>query len=159
MVNIDYAYGQQAELIMRNLILLFGSRIRSISVFGKSGAVVGQRGDLLLPGRLLMQLDDQLYSVPHRNLSSADFLAVGCDLPVHQGTLLTVLGTVMQSREMLHYYRYFWDVIGMEMEGSFYLRESCAPVPWACCATTCACASPTTLPTRRWRKEPRWSPV
>ena len=29
----------------------------------------------------------------------------------------------MQSREMLHYYRLFWNVIGMEMEGSFYLRE------------------------------------
>lgn len=29
----------------------------------------------------------------------------------------------MQSREMLHYYRHFWNAIGMEMEGSFYLRE------------------------------------
>ncbi len=30
---------------------------------------------------------------------------------------------VMQNCEMLHYYRHFWNAIGMEMEGSFYLRE------------------------------------
>jgi hypothetical protein len=122
-VNIDYAYGQQAELIMRSLILLFGQRIRSISIFGKSGAVVGQRGDLLLPDRLLLQTDDHLYPIPNRDLTPADFAAVGCDRPTHQGTLLTVLGTIMQSREMLYYYRHFWNTIGMEMEGSFYLRE------------------------------------
>ena len=122
-VNIDYAYGQQAELIMRSLILLFGKRIRSISVFGKSGAVVGTRGDVLLPNQLLMQTDDQLYPVANQDLCPADFLAIGYHRPVHIGTLLTVLGTVMQSREMLSYYRNFYGAIGMEMEGSFYLRE------------------------------------
>jgi DNA-binding response OmpR family regulator/CRP-like cAMP-binding protein len=122
-VNIDYAYGQQAELIMRSLILLFGKRIRSISVFGKSGAVVGSRGDVLLPNQLLMQTDDQLYPVANQDLSPADFAASGYHRPVHTGTLLTVLGTVMQSREMLSYYRNFYGAIGMEMEGSFYLRE------------------------------------
>lgn len=122
-VNIDFAYGQQAELIMRNLILLFGKRIRSISVFGKSGAIVGARGDILLPDRLLMQTDDQLYPVANQNLCPADFLASGFHRPVHTGTLLTVLGTIMQSREMLLYYRNFYGAIGMEMEGSFYLRE------------------------------------
>jgi hypothetical protein len=29
----------------------------------------------------------------------------------------------MQSREMLLYYSRFWNVVGMEMEGAFYLRE------------------------------------
>jgi hypothetical protein len=123
LVNIDYAYGQQAELIMRSLILLFGHRIRSISIFGKSGAIVGQRGELLLPDHLLLQTDDQLYPIPNRDLNTTDFAAVDCRLPIHKGTLLTVLGTIMQSREMFYYYRHFWNVIGMEMEGSYYLRE------------------------------------
>lgn len=122
-VNIDYAYGQQAELIMRSLILLFGKRIGSISVLGKSGAVVGARGDVLLPSQLLMQTDDQLYPVGNQDLRPDDFVSSGYYRPVHTGTLLTVLGTVMQSREMLSYYRNFYGVIGMEMEGSFYLRE------------------------------------
>jgi hypothetical protein len=107
---------------MLSLILLFGHRIRSISVFGKSGAVVGNRGDLLLPTQMLLQTDDQLYTIPNHSLSTADLLAVGCQRPLHRGTLLTVLGTVMQSREMLYYYRHFYDVVGMEMEGSYYLR-------------------------------------
>jgi hypothetical protein len=122
-VNIDYAYGQQAELIMRSLILLFGKRIRSISVLGKSGAMVGARGDVLLPNQLLMQTDDQLYPVANQDLCPADLAASGYHRPVHSGTLLTVLGTVMQNREMLAYYRNFYGAIGMEMEGSFYLRE------------------------------------
>jgi DNA-binding response OmpR family regulator len=122
-INIDYAYGQQAELIMRSLILLFGKLIRSISVFGKSGAVVGTRGDVLIPNQLLMQADDQLYPVANQDLCPTDFVASGYHRPIHTGTLLTVLGTVMQSREMLSYYHNFYGAIGMEMEGSFYLRE------------------------------------
>jgi DNA-binding response OmpR family regulator/CRP-like cAMP-binding protein len=122
-VNIDYAYGQQAELIMRGLILLFGKQIRSISILGKSGAIVGNRGDILLPNRLLLQTNDTLYPIPNRDLSVDSFRDVGFDHAVHEGTLLTVLGTIMQSRQMLYFYRHFWDVVGMEMEGSFYLRE------------------------------------
>lgn len=122
-VNIDYAYGQQAESIIRNLILLFGNRIRSISVFGKSGAVVGNRGDMLLPSRFMLQTNDELYTVPNCDLSEEDFRQLNFGRAVHSGTLLTVLGTIMQSGEMLRYYRTFWDVIGMEMEGSYYLRE------------------------------------
>ena len=123
LVNIDYAYGQQAEVILRSLILLFGQRIRSISVFGKSGATVGKRGDLLLPDHLLLQTNDELYPIPNQDLLPADFLSIGWEQAIHQGTLLTVFGTAMQSHEMLLYYSRFWDVIGMEMEGSFYLRE------------------------------------
>jgi hypothetical protein len=119
-ISIDYAYGRQAELIMQSLILLFGRQIRSVSVFGKSGAVVGRRGDLLLADRFIMQSTHELYTVPNNDLAAADFRL---DRPVHTGTLLTVLGTVMQSNEMLHYYRTFWQVVGMEMEGSYYLRE------------------------------------
>lgn len=119
-INIDYAYGRQAKLIMQNLILLFGRQIRSVSVFGKSGAVVGQRGDLLLADKFIMQSTNAFYTIPNNDLSAED---LRIDRPVHHGTLLTVLGTVMQSNEMLRYYQTFWNVVGMEMEGSFYLRE------------------------------------
>ncbi len=119
-INIDYAYGRQAKLIMQNLILLFGRQIRSVSVFGKSGAVVGQRGDFLLADQFIMQSTNAFYTIPNNDLSAGDLRS---DRPVHHGTLLTVLGTIMQSNEMLRYYRTFWNVVGMEMEGSHYLRE------------------------------------
>jgi CRP-like cAMP-binding protein len=122
-VNVDYAYGQQAETIIRNLILLFGTRIRSISVFGKAGAIVGKRGDILLPNQLILQTSDELYEIPNCDLSSSDLSTANHPIDIHEGPLLTVLGTIMQNREMLQYYHLFWNVIGMEMEGSFYLRE------------------------------------
>lgn len=122
-VNIDYAYGRQAKLIMQTLILLFGRRIRSISVFGKSGAIVGHRGDVILPDGLIFQPNNELYPAINQDLVVTDFAAVGYHRAVHEGTMLTVLGTVMQNREMLNYYRTFWDVVGMEMEGAYYLRE------------------------------------
>lgn len=36
-------------LMQDELILLFGTNIRSINVLGKAGAMVGKRGDILLP--------------------------------------------------------------------------------------------------------------
>lgn len=123
LVNIDYAYGQQARLIMQNLILLFGQRIRSISILGKSGATVGRRGDILLPNKLLYQPTGEIYPILNPDLCPASLQAVGWGRAIHQGALLTVLGTIMQSHDLLQYYRVFWNVIGMEMEGSFYLRE------------------------------------
>jgi len=67
-----------------------------------------------------MQTTNELYAVPNNDLQAEDFCL---ERPIHTGTLLTVLGTVMQNNEMLHYYRTFWNVVGMEMEGSYYLRE------------------------------------
>ena len=40
-----------------------------------------------------------------------------------QGVVLTVLGTLMQNRELLHYYKNLWACIGLEMEGSYYARQ------------------------------------
>lgn len=122
-VNVDYAYGRQARLITQNLILLFGRQIRSVSVFGKAGAVAGRRGDILLPDQLIMQSSNEVYPLPNRDLAPADFAGLNFPQAIHQGTMLTVLGTAMQSNEMLRYYRTFWNVVGMEMEGAFYLRE------------------------------------
>ncbi len=41
-INIDYAFGEQAEEIMRSLLLLFGRNVRSINVIGKAGASWGR---------------------------------------------------------------------------------------------------------------------
>ena len=63
-VNIDYAFGEQAEHILRNLVLLFGRNVRSVSLFGKAGALVGQRGDVLVPTAFLEQSGDRYYAMP-----------------------------------------------------------------------------------------------
>mmetsp|Transcript_12951 Transcript_12951/g.37995 ORF Transcript_12951/g.37995 Transcript_12951/m.37995 type:complete len:181 (-) Transcript_12951:2427-2969(-) len=41
---------------------------------------------------------------------------------VHVGPVITVLGTVLQSTELLLFYERLWHATGMEMEASWYLR-------------------------------------
>ena len=40
------------------------------------------------------------------------------DRDVRTGPLLTVSGTLLQNRDMLHFYRHIWDCIGLEMEST-----------------------------------------
>lgn len=122
-LNIDYAYGKQAIYIMSALLQMLRGRIASISVFGKSGSLLGRRGDILIPSRMIMQTNNEFYSLQNNDLTQNDFKGVGFKKEIHIGSILTVLGTVMQNRQMLEFYKLFWSVIGMEMEGAFYLRE------------------------------------
>lgn len=122
LVNIDYAFGQQAEGIIGSLIALFGPRIRGIDVLGKAGGLVGARGDVLVATGFVEQDDDTL----HVPTVSVDVESLARRLPdrrVHVGPVLTVLGTVLQNRPMLGYYRNIWGCVGLEMEGTYYCRQ------------------------------------
>jgi hypothetical protein len=122
-VNIDYAFGEQAEEITRNLILLFGRNVRSINVLGKAGALVGGRGDVICPSAFVEQSGDTFMPVPPLEPACAERLARA--LPgrgIHNGPLLTVRGTLLQNRAMLQFYRRIWGCVGLEMEGAWYLR-------------------------------------
>jgi CRP-like cAMP-binding protein len=120
-VNIDYAFGEQAEDILRSLTMLFGRNIRSINVLGKAGALQGQRGDVLLPTAFIEQRGDAfgVLDPPEAGMSES----LRARLPgraVHSGPLLTVGGTLLQNRLMLNFYRAIWGCVGLEMEGVFY---------------------------------------
>ncbi len=123
-VNIDYAFGQQAEEILSNLLMLFGPNVRSVNILGKAGALQGIRGDLLVANSFVEQTQDLLHPLPSRNWCDAKRLARR--LPnrgVHEGAILTVAGTLLQNRTLLHFYKNIWRCVGLEMEGTFYLRE------------------------------------
>lgn len=127
-VNIDYAFGEQAEHILRNLLLLFGKNVRSVNLLGKAGALAGKRGDLLVPTAFLEQSGDELYEMSGSYLSGleTDNKTLAGRLPgstVHTGAMLTVDGTLLQNRDMLRFYRHIWSCVGMEMEGAYYYRQ------------------------------------
>lgn len=122
LVNIDYAFGQQAEAIVASLIALFGARIRSVDVLGKAGGLVGNRGDVLVATSFVEQEDDQLH-VPTVHLDAGRLAARVPDRGVHVGPVLTVLGTVLQNPTMLNFYKHVWGAVGLEMEGSYYARQ------------------------------------
>jgi len=120
-VNIDYAFGQQAEEIIRNLLLLFHQRIKSINILGKAGALQGKRGDILIPRGFVEQVSDKYWKVDP--LGKELLGALEGRFPqgtIHEGVLLTVAGTLLQNTSMLHYYKNIWGGVGLEMEGSFY---------------------------------------
>lgn len=129
-VNIDYAFGEQAEHILRSLLLLFGRNVRSVNLLGKAGALVGNRGDVLVPNGFIEQSGDEYFDLP----GAADAMSASAvsareiqsrlvSGSVHLGPMLTVDGTLLQNRDMLRFYRYIWSCIGMEMEGAYYYRQ------------------------------------
>ncbi|TVR91000.1 MAG: hypothetical protein EA428_06925 [Spirochaetaceae bacterium] len=120
-VNIDYAFGEQAQYIINNLLLLFGANLASVSFLGKAGALQGERGDILIPTAFIEQGSDIFEPLPNYPLERLKqrFSKRG----VFSGPMLTVRGTLLQSREMLQFYREIWGCIGLEMEGAHYYRR------------------------------------
>jgi hypothetical protein len=124
LVNIDFAFGQQAEEIMANLVLLFGRNLASVNVLGKAGGLRGQRGDLLVPTGFIDQVTDFIHVLPRSQAIDQERLKRR--LPkrgLHSGPLLTAVGTLLQNRMLLNFYRRLWRCIGLEMEGFFYYRH------------------------------------
>jgi hypothetical protein len=123
-VNIDYAFGEQAQHIMRNLLILYGRNVRSISFLGKAGALVGKRGDIVAPTAFVEQSTELFQPVPQPDREMVLHLKESLpDRSVIEGTMLTVDGTLLQNRMMLNFYRHLWGTVGIEMEGSHYIRQ------------------------------------
>ncbi len=120
LINIDYAFGEQAEEIIYNLITLFSRHIRSVNILGKAGGLVGHRGDILVPTAFVLQSDDSLHPLPAPPPGSGAHFA---GLDVHTGPLLTVPGTLLQNRSLLSFYRQIWKCVGLEMEGVYFSRK------------------------------------
>jgi len=124
-VNVDYAFGEQAEEIFRNLITLFQHRLRSFSVMGKAGTLVGKRGDILLPDSFLNQTHDQILPLvpwPSREIQSLKN-GLPSSVVIHQGPLLTVEGTLLQNQSLLQFYKNLWKAVGIEMEGWYFAQQ------------------------------------
>jgi hypothetical protein len=121
-VNFDYAFGDQAGVVGEQLFRELAEHdVRSFSILGKAGSLVGERGSVMLPQYLLRESSRDIYDIPGGNLLRA------ADLPglqvFDQGPVLTVLGTILQNDELLKSYRDEWMVLGLEMEGIPYLRS------------------------------------
>lgn len=123
LINFDYAFGEQAGILVEQLFKVFRERVKSFSIMGKAGTVVGGRGGIMLPTYLLKEGSRDVYDLPFGNALSPEDLT---DLKLGQvhsgGPMLTVAGTIMQNEEMLLRYRENWKILGLEMEGIPYVR-------------------------------------
>jgi len=128
LVVMDYAFGEQAYETMDELLKPFLSKdkkrkyldVDSISIMGKAGILDGGKGDIMIPNAHLFEGTADNY--PFKNeLNTNDFK--GYDLDVFEGTMVTVLGTSLQNKELLKFFHNStWNVIGLEMEGAHYQK-------------------------------------
>lgn len=125
---MDYAFGEQAYETIDELLKPFGNKekattylnIASVSIMGKAGILEGGKGDIMIPSAHIFEGTADNY--PFKNeLCAADFKGHG--LEVFEGTMVTVLGTSLQNKDILKFFHQStWNVIGLEMEGVHYQK-------------------------------------
>jgi hypothetical protein len=126
-VVMDYAFGEQAYECFDELLKPFKKgdkdiplNVVSTSIMGKAGILYGGKGDLMIPSSHIFEGTADNY--PFKNeLKKSDFEGFG--LGVYQGSMITVLGTSLQNRDILTYFmESSWNAVGLEMEGAHYQK-------------------------------------
>ncbi len=127
LVVMDYAFGEQAYECFDELLKPYSKNgkkyplnVISTSIMGKAGILHGGKGDLMVPTAHVFEGTADNY--PIRNvLKKSDFEGYG--LGVYQGSMITVLGTSLQNRDILTYFmESSWKAVGLEMEGAHYQK-------------------------------------
>lgn len=125
---MDYAFGEQAFESIDEFLKPYSTKkndeilinVDSVSIMGKAGILEGGKGDLMIPSAHIFEGTADNY--PFKNeLCAEDFKGHG--LKVFEGTMVTVLGTSLQNKDILKFFhKSTWNVIGLEMEGVHYQK-------------------------------------
>ncbi len=124
---MDYAFGEQAYETMDELLKNYDTEnktipinVQSISVMGKAGVLDGKKGDIMVPTAHVFEGTADNYPI-NNDFSREDFANIG--IPVSEGTMVSVLGTSLQNKDVLEYFlKSSWKAIGLEMEGAHYQK-------------------------------------
>jgi hypothetical protein len=124
---MDYAFGEQAYETIDELlkpIKVDGKKahlnVESISIMGKAGILEGGKGDIMIPSAHIFEGTADNYPFSNE-LSKKDLEGQGVE--VYEGSMITVLGTSLQNKEILKFFfNSTWNVIGLEMEGAHYQK-------------------------------------
>ncbi len=125
---MDYAFGEQAYETMDELLRRHETDghdhampVQSINIMGKAGILEGGKGDIMVPNAHVFEGTADNY--PFENdLGAADF-ENDQGLQVFEGLMITVLGTSLQNKDILRYFKQSsWEAIGLEMEGAHYQK-------------------------------------
>ncbi len=126
---MDYAFGEQAYETMDELLKPYdlpegkGKEyldVRSVSIMGKAGILTGEKGDIMIPDAHIFEGTADNYPFSN-DFTPEDFAEE--DVNVCAGSMITVLGTSLQNRDVLSYFKQSsWQAIGLEMEGAHYQK-------------------------------------
>ena len=127
-IVMDYAFGEQAFETMDELLKPYICNnnqthyfnVESISIMGKAGILEGGKSDIMIPSAHIFEGTADNY--PFENeLKKKDLEGFGID--VYEGTMVTVLGTSLQNKDLLEFFHdSTWKAIGLEMEGAHYQK-------------------------------------
>ena len=125
LIVMDYAFGEQAFEVMDELLKPYEEtgvkehlNIQSISIMGKAGILVGEKGDIMIPKVHMFEGTADNYPLENE-LSVIDF--ENEKVNAFEGTMVTVLGTSLQNKDILSFFKNStWQAIGLEMEGAHY---------------------------------------
>lgn len=123
-IVMDYAFGEQAYETIDELLKPYKKEIRlnveSVSIMGKAGILEGGKGDIMIPFAHINEGTGDNY--PFDNELTVDMFE-NYGIPVVGGTMVTVLGTSLQNKDLLKFFHdSTWGVIGLEMEGAHYQK-------------------------------------
>lgn len=127
-VVMDYAFGEQAYETMDELLKPyidpnnqpFFLNVASVSIMGKAGILEGGKGDIMIPAAHVFEGTADNY--PFKNQIDKSMFKDD-DVKVFAGTMISVLGTSLQNRDVLKFFHNStWNVIGLEMEGAHYQK-------------------------------------
>ena len=124
LIVMDYAFGEQAYETIDELLKPFNRdfhlNVESVSIMGKAGILVGEKGDIMIPTAHINEGTGDNY--PFENELNVEMFQ-GNDIPVFGGSMITVLGTSLQNKDLLKFFHdSTWRVIGLEMEGAHYQK-------------------------------------
>jgi hypothetical protein len=127
-IVMDYAFGEQAFETMDELLKPYicsnnkehFMNVESVSIMGKAGILEGRKSDIMIPSAHIFEGTADNY--PFKNeLKKEDLEGFGID--VYEGTMVTVLGTSLQNKDLLEFFHdSTWHAIGLEMEGAHYQK-------------------------------------
>lgn len=126
-VVMDYAFGEQAYETMDELLKPYDTNnekvcldIQSVNIMGKAGILTGHKGDIMIPTAHVFEGSADNYPVDNQ-LKKEQFKSSG--IPTYEGTMITVLGTSLQNKDILRYFKdSSWGAVGLEMEGAHYQK-------------------------------------
>ena len=127
LIVMDYAFGEQAFETIDELLKPYKSKkeniflnVESISIMGKAGILEGGKGDIMIPTAHINEGTADNY--PFDNELTKE-LFEGHGIPVYAGSMITVLGTSLQNKDLLKFFHEStWGAIGLEMEGAYYQK-------------------------------------
>lgn len=117
--NIDYPLGFSAYYLMR-LVLARMKRLNGVFVLGKSAAMIGRLGDILIPAEVRDAHSGNIYRFCNSFSAGALVPHLAETAVFDEQRTLTVRGTFLHSRDSVRDFRGD-DFTGIEMEAGPYL--------------------------------------